>query len=155
MQGNKTIIAKLNELLTPELTSIDSYFLHAKLMANLGYKKLAEHLEHEMQDEMVHVTKIMERLIFLEATPEVHARVPFTVDRQVKAMFALDLDFEMKVRDLMIEGIELCIEHQDHVTRHMLEQLLSDTESDHIDWLETQLQIIEHIGESRYLAEQL
>ena len=155
MQGHRSIVDKLNELLTTELTSIDSYFLHSRIMSDMGYRKLADHLHHEMQDEMGHATKIMERLIFLGATPEVHARVPFSVDRNVKAMFELDLKFEMQVRDLLIDGIELCFNHKDHVTRKMLEQLLSDTESDHIDWLETQLNIISEIGEKNYLAEKL
>jgi bacterioferritin len=155
MQGHKTIIAKLNELLTTELTSIDSYFLHSRVMADLGYKQLADHLHHEMEDEMGHATKLMQRIIFLGEAPKVHERVPFTVDRNVKSMFEVDLKFEMKVRDLLIEGIELCLNHNDHGTRQILEELLSDTESDHIDWLETQLHLIEEIGEKRYLAEKL
>lgn len=155
MQGHQSIIDKLNELLTTELTSIDSYFLHSRIMSDLGYKILADHLHHEMEDEMGHATKLMERIIFLGATPEVNARVAFSVDRNVKAMFELDLKFEMKVRDLLIECIELCLKHKDHVTRQMLEELLSDTESDHIDWLETQLGIISEIGEKNYLAEKL
>lgn len=155
MQGHSAIIAKLNELLTTELTSIDSYFLHSRIMADFGYKQLADHLHHEMEDEMGHATKLMQRIIFLGGTPEVHARVPFTVDRIVKTMFEVDLKFEMKVRDLLIEGIELCLSHNDHGTRQILEELLADTESDHIDWLETQLHLIEEIGEKRYLAEKL
>lgn len=155
MQGNQSIIAKLNELLTTELTSIDSYFLHSKLLEDLGYLKLAEHMHHEMQDEMGHATKIMARIIFLGGRPEVQARIPFTVDQSVKSMLEMDLQFEMEVRQLLIDGIDLCLTYRDHVTRQMLEELLSDTESDHIDWLETQLSIIEAIGESRYLAEKL
>lgn len=155
MQGHKDIIKKLNELLTAELTSIDSYFVHSRVMKDLGYHKLYEQLHHEMQDEQGHATAIIERILFLEATPDLGQRLPFKVERKVKAMFEADLAFELKVRHLLVEAIDLCLQLKDFGTKEVLEPLLKDTEEDHIDWLETQISLVDELGESLYLAEKM
>ena len=155
MKGNPEIIKALNALLTDELTSIDMYFVQSRIMQNLGYTKLYEQLNHEMEDEQEHATKIIERIIFLEGTPEVHKRESFTIHRDVVKMFEQDLKYEMDVRNKLTDAIELCFKHKDFVTKEVLEPLLIDTESDHIDWLETQLSIIKEVGKENYLSEKL
>ena len=155
MKGNPEIIAKLNELLTAELTSIDNYFVHSKVMHNLGYNKLTDQFQHEMEDEQGHASKVIERIVFLEGTPNVTARLPFTVERDVAKVLQADLDAEHVVKKLLGECIDLCFKHKDFGTLEILEPLLVDTEEDHIDWLETQLSIISDIGIERYLAEKM
>lgn len=155
MKGSQKVVDKLNQLLTAELTSIDSYFVHSRIVDDLGYKKLAEHLKHEMEDEQQHATAIIERIVFLEGTPDLGHRLPFQVDRNIANMFKVDLQFEFDVRKILLEGIDLCLQEGDHVSRNLLEKLLFDTEDDHIDWLETQLALISTLGEERYLAEKL
>lgn len=155
MKGSQKVIEKLNELLTAELSSIDSYFVHSRIVDDLGYSQLANHLKHEMEDEQAHAGAIIERIIFLEGTPDLGSRLPFKVDRNVKSMLEVDLKFEFDVRKLLLEGISLCMRENDHVTRKMLEKLLFDTEDDHIDWLETQINLINTLGEKAYLAEKM
>ncbi|MFW7378432.1 MAG: bacterioferritin [Oligoflexus sp.] len=145
----------LNQLLTTELTSIDIYFVQSRILQNKGYLKLYENLNHEMEDEQGHAAKIIERIIFLEGSPEVHKREAFTIEQDVVKMFELDLNYEMDVRAKLTDGIELCLKLKDYVTKEILESLLIDTEEDHIDWLETQLSIIKDIGRERYLAEKI
>ena len=155
MKGNQEIIDKLNVLLTAELTSIDSYFVHSRVLRNQGYEKLYEQLNHEMEDEQGHATKVIERIIFLEGTPDLGKRLPFKVENKIKSILESDLKFEHEVRSILIDVIDLCFKHKDYATKEAMEPLLIDTEEDHIDWLETQLSIIEEIGEERYLAEKL
>ncbi|SME98011.1 bacterioferritin [Pseudobacteriovorax antillogorgiicola] len=155
MKGHPDIIAALNDLLTSELTSIDIYFVQSKILRNMGYNKLYEQLNHEMEDEQGHATRVIERIIFLEGTPDVSKREPFTVDTDVKTMFENDLKYEHVVRDKLIKIIDLCFKHHDYVTKEAVEPLLQDTEEDHIDWLETQLSVIDEIGIKNYLAEKL
>ena len=155
MKGNREIISAMNTLLTAELTAIDFYFVHSRVLDDLGYSKLYEQFKHEMEDEKEHVAKIIERLIFLEGTPEVGARLPFKVTKDVHKMLADDLDAEKNVRQLLIDCIDLCFLHKDYGTKEALEPLLKDTEEDHIDWLEMQLGIINDVGIERYLAEKL
>ncbi len=155
MKGNKDILVKLNELLTSELTAIDIYFVQSRMLQNKGYTQLFERINHEMTDEQLHATKLIERIIFLEGLPNVHPRLAFKMTNSVKEMFELDLAYEMENKEILKEIISLCFEHKDYGTKEMVEPLLIDTEEDHIDWLETQLRIIEEIGEDKYLAEKL
>lgn len=155
MKGNPEIIKSLNHLLTAELTSIDNYFVHSKVMHNLGYNKLKDQFHHEMEDEQGHASKIIERIVFLEGVPEVHARLAFKVERDVKAVLESDLAAEHEVKKRLVDCIDLCFQHKDFGTLEVLEPLLVDTEEDHIDWLETQLSVISDIGIERYLAEKM
>ena len=154
MKGNSEIIAKLNELLTSELTAIDIYFVQSRILRKMGYLKLFEQLDHEMNDEQDHATKVLERIIFLEGTPEVHNRHKFKIASSVKEMFEQDLAYEHDNKKVLVELIDLCFTHKDFGTKELIEPLLVDTEEDHIDWLET-LNIIEDIGEDKYLAEKM
>lgn len=155
MKGNPEIIAKLNELLTAELTAIDNYFVHAKIMHHMGYNKLKDQFQHEMEDEQGHASKIIERIVFLEGIPEVSARLPFKVEKDVQKVLEQDLAAEHVVKRLLGECIDLCFVKKDFGTLEVIEPLLVDTEEDHIDWLETQLSIINDIGIKLYLAEKM
>ena len=155
MKGNPEIIKALNHLLTAELTSIDNYFVHAKVMHNLGYNKLKDQFQHEMEDEQGHAAKIIERIVFLQGVPDVSARLPFTVERDVKKVLEADLDAEHEVKKRLVACIDLCFANKDFGTLEVIEPLLVDTEEDHIDWLETQLSVISDIGIERYLAEKM
>ena len=155
MKGDADVIKKLNEILTNELTSVDIYFVQSQMVKNMGYSKIHEHLKHEMEHEQSHASKVIERIVFLEGDADVQTRVPFKVETDIVKMFEMDLAYEMKVKDVLVDAIELCMKKKDFVTMEVLEPLLVDTEEDHIDWLETQLSIIKDIGIKNYLAEKI
>ena len=155
MKGDSDVIKKLNEILTGELSSVDMYFVQSEMVKNMGYHKIYEHLKHEMEHEQSHASKVIERIIFLQGVADVQTRIPFKVETDIQQMFQQGLDYEMKVKDLLIDTIELCLKKRDYATMEMLEPLLVDTEEDHIDWLETQLSIIKEIGIKNYLAEKI
>lgn len=155
MKGHPDIIKGLNSLLTSELTSIDVYFVQSHILRNMGYTKLADQFAHEMEDEQGHAAKVIERIVFLEGTPDVRSRDPFTVETDFQVMLEHDLKYEHQVRDKLIDLIELCLKHRDYATKEALEPLLVDTEEDHIDWIETQLSIIGDIGLQNYLSEKM
>ena len=154
MQGNPQVIEALNRLLTGELTAIDVYFLQARLFQDWGYNKLFERFAHEKQDEEGHATEIIDRILFLEGTPNVQDRLGFKVETDIRALLQMDLELEYDVARSLNEALALCREHGDNATRELLERLLVDTEQDHIFWLESQLQIIDSIGLEKYLPEQ-
>lgn len=155
MQGNSQIIDRLNRLLTAELTAIDVYFLQSRMFQDWGYEKLYARFDHEKQDEEGHAAQLIERILFLEGTPNVQDRLGFAVETDVKKMLEMDLALELDVARNLNEAIALCDEVNDAATREMLEILLADTENDHIFWLESQLHIIEQVGLANYLAEQM
>lgn len=151
MKGNQEVIDIFNELLTQELSAIDLYFLHSRLFQDMGLTKLFERINHEKDDETIHASKIIERIIFLEGMPELGTRIPYKPSRDVKKLISDELDYEIANSKKLKEAIALCEKHHDFVSRDMLLQLLSDTENDHIDWLETQLSLIEKVGIENYL----
>lgn len=155
MQGHPEVISSLNALLTSELTAIDIYFLQSRIFQDLGYQKLFERFDHEKDDEQAHCALIIERILLLGGTPNVHAREAFAVDRNVKAMLEMDLELELEVARNLNDAMALAREHGDNATRRMLEQLLSDTENDHIFWMQAQVRMINELGLENYLAEQL
>ena len=144
----------LNDVLTAELTAINQYFIHAKMCANWGYDRLAEHIKDESIDEMKHADSIIERILFLEGVPNMQRLSPVRVGETVKEQFELDLQVEYEAVKRFNDGIALAVELADNATRHMLEEMLVSEES-HADWLETQLELIRQIGEQNYLAQQL
>lgn len=154
MDGNPQIIAKLNELLTHELTAIDLYFLQSQMCADWGYTKLAAHFQHEKEEEQAHCTEIIDRILFLGGTPEVGPRHGFAAETDIVKLIRLGMDFEIEVARMLNEMIGLCREAGDSVTRAMLERLLIDTETDHIYWQEAQLKMIADMGVENYLAQQ-
>jgi len=154
MQGNPAIIELLNDVLTAELTAINQYFVHAKMCQNWGFGRIAEVDRDESIDEMKHAEKLVERILDLDGTPNLQRlgaiRVGETVPEQLRLDHALELEAQARLRD----GIKLCFDTGDHGSRELLEHILVN-EEDHMTWLETQLHLIEVLGETAYLAEQL
>ncbi|MCS6765235.1 MAG: bacterioferritin [Candidatus Protistobacter heckmanni] len=154
MQGKPSIIDALNHLLAAELTSIDQYFVHSQMCRNWGYHKLYERIDHERQDEIGHSIKLIERILFLEGTPDAATRTMLRIGANVPAMLENDLDTEYEVAGALKDAIKLCESEQDYVTRETLLELLHDTESDHAHWLEQQLGLIKALGLENYLQSQ-
>lgn len=155
MQGHLDIIAKLNQLLAGELTAIDQYFIHGHMCHEWGLKQLAEHFNHEMQEERTHASILITRILFLEGLPTLDQRQPLKVGRDVPEMLGNDLGLEYRVIANLKEAITLCEAQHDFQTRDLLMDLLRDTEEDHTRWLETQLGLIAKIGLPNYLQAQL
>ncbi|MBI1916998.1 MAG: bacterioferritin [Planctomycetes bacterium] len=154
MQGNQQVLDALNRALTIELTAINQYFCQAKMCENWGYLKLYDKHYHESLGEMKHAEKIIERIIFLEGTPEIARYDVIRVGSNVKEQFEYDLKLEMGGVKHYNEAIALCNQVGDHGTRDLLEPILRESE-DHVDWLETQLSLIDDIGVQNYLTEQM
>ncbi len=155
MKGNPTIIKALNALLANELSAMDQYFLHSEMYRDWGLNKLYERISHEFDDEKGHATKLIERILFLEGTPNMKDREPINIGSDVPSMLQSDLDVEYAVRKLLTDTIALCEKEQDYGTRDMLEPLLDDTEMDHAYYLEQQLRLIKMIGLPNYLQSQM
>jgi bacterioferritin len=154
MQGDSRIIETLNDVLTAELTAINQYFIHAKMCANWGFKRLADHVQHESIDEMKHADSIIERILFLEGVPNMQRLLPVRVGETVREQFELDLQVEREAVKRFNAGIAQAVAVGDNATRQMLENMLV-SEEEHADWLETQLQAMTLVGDQNYLAQQL
>lgn len=154
MKGNDKVISTLNEILTAELTAINQYFIHAKMCANWGYMKLAKKVRDESIDEMKHADKLIERILFLEGVPNVQRLNKVNVGETVKEQFELDLKLEHDAIARLNNAVALCRDAGDNTTREMVERILIG-EEEHTDWLETQLDLIKHLGEPMYCAQQL
>ncbi|MBT3981673.1 MAG: bacterioferritin [Bacteriovoracaceae bacterium] len=155
MKGNQNIINHLNELLSLELTAIDVYFVHSRMYKDWGLTKLYQQFDHEKDDENIHATKLIERILLLEGTPILSKRVPIEIATDVKSMFSQGLDFELVVAKKLESGIQICEKEGDFVTREILLTLLKETEEDHINWLETNLELMEKIGIQNYQQSQM
>jgi len=151
MKGNQNIINGLNELLGYELAAMDQYFIHSQMYLDWGFNKLYERIDHEFDDERGHATKLIERILFLEGTPDMVTRTGLKVGTNVPEMLESDLRVEYEVDAKLREVIALCEQENDYVTRDMLIVLLDDTEMDHARWLEQQLGLIKRIGLQNYL----
>lgn len=154
MHGNADIIELLNDVLTGELTAINQYFIHAKMQANWGYQRLAGASREESIDEMKHAEKIIERILYLEGTPNLQRLSPVLVGETPPEQLRLDLALEQEAIPRLNAGIAAAAAAGDNGTRDLLEGILVD-EEEHADWLETQLGLIDQLGEGHYLAQQL
>ena len=152
MRGDPEIIALLNEQLTSELTAINQYFLHAKMQANWGFTKLASYTKDESIDEMKHAEKITDRILFLEGLPNYQRLFNLRVGQTVREQFEADLAVELEVVDRLRPGIAMCREKGDITTANLFEDILAD-EEDHIDYLETQLELMRTLGVELYLSQ--
>ena len=155
MKGNKKIIEILNELLTGELSASDQYLIHGEMASDLGMSQLAAHMLHESEHEHLHAKLIIQRILFLEGTPNVAKRDALNIGKNVKQMLENDLALEYQVVKNLKSAIEACEKAEDFVTRDMLVQQLEDTEMDHAYWLEKQLKLINLVGLENYQQSQM
>jgi bacterioferritin len=154
VHSDPRILGALNDVLTAELTAINQYFIHAKMCDNWGFERLASYVRDESIDEMKHAERLIERLLYLEGTPNMQRLSPVRVGETVLEQFELDLALESEAIPRLNETIALCVELGDNGTRELLADLLV-SEEEHADWLETQLETIRQIGVENYLSEQL
>lgn len=154
MHGQQQIIDALNTLLANELSAMDQYFIHSRMYKDWGLHKLFERIDHEVEDEKGHASLIIERILFLEGTPDMVTRDGLQIGKDVPSMLQNDLNVEYAVGALLKKTMALCEAQQDYVTRAMLQQLLDDTENDHAKWLEQQLRQIKMFGLQNYLQSQ-
>jgi bacterioferritin len=152
MRGDDEVLALLNEQLTSELTAINQYFLHSKMQANWGFTKLAEHTRSESIEEMQHAEQITDRILFLEGLPNYQKLLPLRIGQTVREQFEADLAVEMEVVARLRPGITMCREKGDITSANLLERILAN-EEDHIDYLETNLELIGKLGEQLYLSQ--
>ena len=154
MKGNADVIKHLNKVLFNELTAINQYFLHSRMYRNWGYKELAEHEHKESIDEMKHADVLIERILFLEGLPNLQALGKLLIGENPKEAIACDLKLEMTAHADLKAAIAHCESCADYVSRELFERIL-ESEEEHIDWLETQLGLIDNLGEANYLQTKL
>jgi bacterioferritin len=154
MKGNDKVIAVLNDLLADELTAINQYMVHSEMCANWRYEKLHKAAEKRAIDEMHHAESLIGRILFLAGTPVVTNLKKIHIGAAVEEQHRNDLASEAEAITAYNAGIRLCVEVGDNGTRELLEATLKD-EEEHLDWLEAQLEQIEHMGISSYLVEQI
>ena len=154
MKGNEEIIKRLNVLLADELTAIGQYMVHSEMCANWGYCKLHNAIKTRAIGEMKHAEKLIERILFLEGSPDVSGMQKVLIGNDVEEQFKNDRDAENVANRAYNDGIRLCYELNDNGTMELLKSILTDEEK-HLDWLETQLSLIKQIGNKNYLIEQV
>ncbi|SFQ47910.1 bacterioferritin [Geopseudomonas sagittaria] len=154
MKGKTAVIDYLKTLLKGELAARDQYFVHSRMYHDWGFTRLYERLNHEMAEETEHADALLQRILFLGGVPDMTPDA-VRVGKSVPEMLKTDLTLEYEVREALAKGIALCEQHQDYVTREILEKQLHDTEEDHAYWLEIQLGLIDRIGLANYLQSQM
>ena len=154
MKGNSKVIAKLQEALKEELTAINQYFLHAEMCENWRYSKLGDYIKKQSIDEMKHAEKIIERMLFLDAMPNMSELMTLHIGQNVRAQLENDLKLEIAAVHMYNEAVKISQEEGDNASRELFEILLKD-EEDHVDWLEAQLHQISEMGYERYLTQQI
>lgn len=154
MKGDPAIIKLLNAQLTNELTAINQYFLHARMYKHWGFEKLGKKEYEESIGEMKHADKLIDRILMIDGLPNLQALHKLMIGENAKEMLECDLKLEVAAQKTVKEGIAACEKVQDYVSRELFQLILDDTE-EHIDWLETQLDLIEKVGLPNYLQSQM
>lgn len=154
MKGDKKVIEYLNRALTNELTAINQYFLHARMLDNWGFAKLGKVEYDESIEEMKHADQLIERILFLEGLPNLQELGKLLVGESVKEFLECDLKLEREAIPLLREGIAYCESVGDYTSRELLESILA-SEEEHVDFLETQLELIDNLGLKNYLQSQV
>ncbi|KJK59604.1 bacterioferritin [Saccharothrix sp. ST-888] len=152
MKGDSEVIEFLNEQLTAELTAINQYFLHAKMQENFGWTKLAKYTRHESFDEMKHAEVLTDRILFLDGLPNYQRLFHVRIGQTVKEMFEADRQIEVEAIDRLKRGIVVMRAKNDVTSANIFEDILADEEQ-HIDYLDTQLELVEKLGEALYIAQ--
>jgi bacterioferritin len=152
MQGDTRVIEFLNEQLTAELTAINQYFLHSKIQENAGWPKLARHTRAESIDEMRHAEQLTDRILFLDGLPNYQRLSPLRIGQTVREMFESDLQVELDAVERLRRGIDYMRSVADVTSARIFEEILA-SEEDHVDYLETNLDLLDRLGEALYLAQ--
>jgi bacterioferritin len=152
MRGNERVLQQLNQALKEELTAINQYFLHAEMCHNWGYHALGDYIKKQSIDEMKHAEQLIERILFLDGTPEMDF-LDLKVGQNVRSQIEADLELEVSAVAMYNKAIQISREEGDDTSRELFSKLLKD-EEDHVDWLEAQVHQIKEMGYERYLSTQ-
>jgi bacterioferritin len=152
VQGQPDVLALLNEQLTSELTAINQYFLHSKMQASWGFSQLAAHTRSEAFEEMTHAERLTDRILLLDGLPNYQRLFSLRIGQTVREQFQADLAVEMEVVQRLRPGIQMCRERQDTTSASLLEMIMADEER-HIDYLESQLALMDQLGDAIYLSQ--
>ncbi len=151
---NTTVVVYLNQVLKNELTAINQYFLHSRMFKNWGLHTLASHEYEESIDEMKHADRLIERILFLEGLPNLQELGALKIGETPEEVINCDLVLEMDAMPVLREAISYCETEQDYVSRELFESIL-ESEEEHVDWLETQLDLMKRLGVQNYLSEKM
>jgi bacterioferritin len=154
MRGHDDVLELLNEVLTAELTAVNQYFLDAKMLSNWGYERLGTKFRDESIDEMKDADALIERILYLDGMPNLQRLDTIRVGETAPEKLSLALELEVAAIERLNRGIELCVSLSDNGSRGLLEHIL-EGEEEHADWLESQLELIQQVGEAHYLAQQI